>query len=145
MVVTDDLKSPRARSTSHVRFNPRVEAHSPEETRRSKPEDRYSDTEVADDRKRRHRRRKKRDSKHSSGDLMNDKYERPPSGSHYADDDDGYGSDGTIEMPRRFDKHGNKIGEGDDALQNLLGGLASRFFSGGGDDDSRGGRRRHRH
>lgn len=140
-VVTDQdsVNASRARSTSRVRFNLDAnEAHSPETARRrsTKQEDRYSDSETT---KRRHRRRKsKRDSKNHGGDLMNDTYERPPSGATHDDD-----SDRTVELPERFDKHGNKIAETPDTLQDLLGNLASRFL--GGDDDSRSGRRRHRH
>ena len=76
---------------------------------------------------------------------MNDKYERPPTAS--TNDDD---SDETVEMPSRFDEHGNRKGEGGDPLQALIGGLASKLFAGddhghGSDRESRSGRRRHRH
>ena len=84
---------------------------------------------------------------------MNDKYERPPSsstgrsgrGSRRDDDEE---SEGTIELPSRFDEHGNRKAEGGDGLEALLGGLASKFLGGGGeegDDGARSGRRRHRH
>lgn len=130
-----------------MRFNLDAnEAHSPETARRrsARQGESYSDGESS---KRRHRRRKKHDSKDSGG-LMHDKYERPPSGTT---NDEGEDSDGTVEMPARFDKHGNKIVETPDTLQTLLGTLASRFL--GGDDDAgerdsrdgRSGRRRHRH
>lgn len=84
---------------------------------------------------------------------MNDKYERAPSSSssfhgtsrHHRDDDED--SDGTIELPDRFDEHGNRKGEGADAFQNLLGTLAGRLFvgdEGGGGSGGRGRRHSHR-
>lgn len=154
---TDALdNAPCARSTSRVRFNLDAnEAHSPEKQR--KKEERYSDSETSGDRKRRSRRRRQRhdDDDNSSsrgGGLMHDPYDRPPSsGSHRRrhshggrgrEEDDSEESDGTIELPDRFDEHGNRKMEGGDALQHLLGNLAGRFL-GGGEDDA-GGRRRYR-
>lgn len=87
---------------------------------------------------------------------MHDQYERPPRGRrdrNAAEDDD---SDGTIELPPRFDEHGNRK-ETDplaDRINELLGGaglgnlLGRVMGSGGGsedgDDGGRSGRRRHR-
>lgn len=77
---------------------------------------------------------------------MNDKYDRPPSGAPRDDE-----SDGTIELPERFDEHGNrKEGGHTDPLEAILGGLASKFLGGGGggggdEEEGRSGRRRHRH
>lgn len=75
---------------------------------------------------------------------MNDKYERPPRSSAVDDEGD---SDATEDLPDRFDSKGNK--KGDDPLNDLISGLASRFLGGqqgenGEDDDERRGRR-HRH
>lgn len=141
------MRTPRARSSSRVRFNLDANtAHSPE-TPKKRPEQRFSDTETSGDKKKRHRRKKHRDrgerdrggeASRDSPQLMNDKYERAPK------DDD---SDDTEELPDRFDEHGNKKAESGDPLEHLLGNLASRFLGGGGNDesDSRSGRRRHRH
>lgn len=143
----DSVRTPRARSTSRVRFNLDAnELHSPEAPKR-RPEERFSDTETSGDQKRRHRRRKHRDgNKHRDRDrgegtsrdspqLMHDKYERPPN------DND---SNATEELPDRFDEHGNRRPERSDPLEQLIGNLASRFL-GSGEDEERGGRRRHRH
>ena len=125
--------------------------HSPEAPRNKRTEERYSDTETSGDQKRRHRRRKHRDrgseSHRDSPQLMNDKYERPPQSTTTEEE-----SDGTVELPHRFDERGNRKHDGGDALQELLGGLASKFLGGSEDDhghgsdrESRSGRRRHRH
>ena len=147
---TDGVGStPRARSMSRVRFDLGAnEMHSPEAAKKKATDERFSDSEVTGDRKRRHRRRKHRgESSRDSPQLMNDKYERPPSGVHRDDE-----SDGTVELPERFDENGNRKGESSDPLEQLIGNLASRFLGGGGggeeqggDRDSRSGRRRHRH
>ena len=120
--------------------------HSPEATKRK--EERFSDSETSGDRKRRHRRRKHRDREgaRDSPQLMNDKYERPPSSAKDEND-----SDGTVDLPPRFDEHGNRKAEGGDAIEQLIGNLATRFLGGdehsghGSDRESRSGRRRHRH
>jgi hypothetical protein len=80
---------------------------------------------------------------------MNDKYDRPPSSAASGSggrrrDRDEEGSDGTVELPERFDEQGNRKPEGGAALEQLLGNLASRFL-GGDDDEGRSGRRRSRH
>lgn len=152
---TDGVNTPRARSSSRVRFDLGAnEAISPEQPK--KKEERYSDSETNGDRKRRHKKKKHRDrdDRHreegghrDSPQLMNDKYERPPTASTQRDDD----SDGTIEMPERFDEHGNRKNEHGDPWSELIGGLASKFLGGeeqghgGSDSGSRSGRRRHRH
>jgi hypothetical protein len=151
---TAGVATPRARSTSRVRFDLGAnEAHSPETPR--KAQERFSDSETSGDRKRRHKHSKRssrhhrersrdRESRHStdSPQLMNDKYERPPRSRRHRDDDEG--SEGTIELPERFDEQGNRKAEGGDPLEQLLGGLASKFL-GGGDDDDRSSRRGRRH
>lgn len=75
---------------------------------------------------------------------MNDKYEHPPRSST----DEGGRSDGTEDLPERFDSKGNKKSE--DPLNDLISGLASRFLGGqqqgGGEEEDDGRRgRRHRH
>lgn len=73
---------------------------------------------------------------------MNDKYDRPPRKSRRRDDDEE--SEGTVDLPPRFDEDGNRKPEANDALQQILGSLASKFL--GGDEEERGGRssrRRH--
>ena len=104
-------------------------------------EERFSDSETPNDKKRRHRRRKHRDrgrdgdgASRDSAQLMNDKYERAPRDNE---------SDTTEDLPERFDKDGNPKHESD-PIEQLLGGLASRFLGGGGEDEERHGRRRHR-
>ena len=135
-----------------MRFNLDAnEAHSPEAQRRRRSRnadrDRDRDYDGEDTKHRHHLRKHKRDSKDPKGDeLMNDNYERPPSGSTHNEDEEN--SDGTIDMPARFDTKGNKIRETGDGLEGLIGTLASRFLGGGGDDEDgpgRSGRRRHRH
>ena len=128
-------------------------ARSPETFKKSQP--RSSESDPSDDRPRKHRSSKRskhrehrdrdrgEDSHHhrDSPQLMHDKYERPPSGVQRDDE-----SEGTVELPDRFDEHGNRK-EGGDGFESLLGSLASKFLggSGGDDDEGRGGRSRHRH
>ena len=141
------MSTPRARSTSRVRFDLDAnEAHSPEKARKAAKEERHSDSETTGDRKRRHRRRKHHGEDRPSSTLMNDPYERG------ARRDDDNNSEGTVELPERFDEHGNRKAGGGESnpLEQILGSLASRFM--GGDEqehsserDSRSGRRRHRH
>lgn len=168
-VNTDGLATPRARSSSRVRFDLGAnEAHSPEAPKKSTRQDDETD---GGDRHRRHRHSDKRSSRHQhrersrsrdrdrdrdSTSLMNDKYERPPSSaagpsgsgkSRRRDrDDDEEESEGTVDLPERFDEHGNPKAESGDALQQLLGNLASRFLGGDGEEEEgRSGRRRSRH
>lgn len=153
------------------------EAHSPETSRKSKEKSSGSGEESGGERKSRRKKkhrdrdreressehrehrsdrdhrssrdlRDSRDGHRDSPQLMHDKYERPPSSaarSSNADRDRDDESEGTIELPERFDKNGNP--KGGDAIESLLGSLASKFLGGGGKDDEeeedrRGGRRR---
>ena len=153
-MILDGVSTPRARSSSRVRFNLDKNEYNSPEAPKKRPEERFSDSETNKDQKRRHRRRKHRDrdddrskgkeregSHRDSPQLMNDKYDRAP-----RDD----ASDVTEDLPDRFDEKGNRKGEGGgsgDPLEALLGGLASKFLGGGGgsEDGERHGRRRHRH
>lgn len=162
---SDGVSTPRAersRSRSRVRFDLASNTeHSPEQQRKAKEAQRSSDSEATGDGQ--HRRRRKRRSDRGgdeekarpSSQLMNDKYERGPAESD---------SDGTVELPSRFDEHGNRVDGGGDQLTNtitqllgnagianLLGSLGGggRDRDGGGgrdrdDDGGRSGRRRHR-
>ena len=130
--LTDGLISPksvpsdRTRSNSRVRFDLDSNVEFPHEQRRAGSDDRrsYSDSEETvtssrhHDRKSRRRGRRGRD---PASQLFNDKYERRP---HDSDSED------TIELPRRFDEHGNRKPDsmGDELaerLQDLLSGKAS--------------------
>lgn len=121
--------------------------HSPETARRSAADadetSKRGDSEANDGNrmpKHRRHRRKHRD-KDGSSQLMNDKYDRPP---HSRGDEDD--SEGTVDLPPRFDENGDrKHEEGGDALEGIIGNLASRFLGGGGGEEERSGRRRHRH
>ena len=156
---TEGTRTPRARSSSRVRFDLGANtALSPEAPRRRKES---SDTETSGGDQQGRRRKKKhhdrdRDSERSdrrrddrdrdrrgSNDLMNDKYERAPRSTT----DDGESED-TVDLPDRFDERGNP--KKDDPLNDLISGLASRFLGGSqqnDDDDERESRRgrRHRH
>lgn len=149
---SDGLRTPRARSTSRVRFNLGANtALSPDKPRDQ--DNRHSDTENSADRKqrRRHRRRHRHDddddgeqrssSNRDSTGLMHDPYDRDRSSRHESDRDSRV-SDATVDMPERFDEQGNRReqGAGED-LQDLLGGLASKFLGGGGGGGAGRGRR----
>lgn len=113
--------------------------HSPEMSRKKERESRYSDTETGDDRKHRSRRRRHRgegERHRDSPQLMNDKYERAPSGT----EED---SDTTVDLPERFDEHGNRKSHDPlaEALQNILGQFTQSRDS---EDDGRNGRHRSR-
>ncbi|TKA78877.1 hypothetical protein B0A55_03806 [Friedmanniomyces simplex] len=144
-------KLQRERSQSRVRFNLDAnEAISPEASRKGNDE-RHTDSESKnDDRKHHRRRRRGEDERGRGGDghrdspgSTRDKYERESE------------SDGTVELPERFDEQGNKKPDGDplaDGITKLLGGagfadLLGRLGGGGGQDEDSGrsGRRRHRH
>jgi len=174
--VIDGVTTPRARSSSRVRFNLDAnEAHSPELSKKAPARSSGSGEESGGERKGRRRKSKRhrddgehrehrsdrehderrehrsdhrssrdlrdeRDGHRDSPQLMHDKYDRPPSSAPRDDE-----SDGTIELPERFDKNGNP--KGGDALETLLGSLASKFLGGGGgggaeEEEGRGGRRR---
>jgi hypothetical protein len=143
-------RAPRSRSQSRVRFNLDAnETHSPE-ARRS--DERHTDTESSSDRKHRRNRKRREDGRsrdggdgHRSHGLMHDKYEGEPESD----------SDGTIELPDRFDEHGNRKPERDPLAEGLnrilgdvgFGDILGRLAGGTHDDDEggRSGRRRHRH
>ena len=129
---TDGLISPksvpseRTRSNSRVRFDLDSNVEFPHEQRRAGSADgkSHSDSEETvtssrrDDRRSRRRARRDRD---PPSQLFNDKYEREP---HDSD------SEATIDLPRRFDEHGNRKSDsmGDELaerLQDLLAGRAS--------------------
>ena len=133
--LTDGLINPksvasdRTRSNSRVRFDLDSNIEFPHEQRRAGSDDRrsYSDSEETvtssrrHDRERRSRRRGRRP-KDPASQLFNDKYDRPPR--------DGSDSEDTVELPRRFDEHGNRKPDsmGDELaerLQDLLSGRAS--------------------
>jgi hypothetical protein len=159
-------KSTAPASTSHSRSNSRVQfdldsnvEFPHEQPRTGSHDDRrsYSDSEEtvmsqgrSSNRKSRRRGRKGRD---PASQLFNDKYDRaPPSG---------YDSDGTTDLPPRFDRDGNRKPESTgnelaDRIQDLLAGRGSagKLFkglaggllegTGGGDRDSRRGSRSRR-
>jgi len=170
----DGLRTPRARSSSRVRFDlgsnvafspedPRRQSTSGEQSerssdkqghqrRRSRSGDRSgrdrqpaTDDDSQDDRRSRRRRRRK----DPASQLFNDKYDRPPSGNHSD-------SEETVELPPRFDEQGNKTPEGDnfaEKIQDMLTGkgMAGQLFKGlmGGEESDGGkgsssGRRRRR-
>lgn len=119
---------PRTRSNSRVRFDLDSNVEFPHERRRAGSRDRrsYSDSEETVT-SRRSRRRGRRD-RDPASKLFNDKYDRSPRDSD---------SEDTVELPRRFDEHGNRKPEskGDELaerLQDLLAGRASAgsFFKG---------------
>lgn len=139
--------------------------HSPDASRRkddakrSDPSDKTnSDTETSDNRKHRRRKRKGKDreeSRRDDPDLMHDPHERR------SRDDRDNDSDGTVDLPPRFDEQGNrKPGEDDLAakINDLLSGkggaggifksIAGEFLGGqggGGESDGESkSRRRHR-
>lgn len=151
----DGLSTPRQRSSSRVRFDLGSNtAHSPDASRRKDdakrgPDyDRHSDTETSDDRKHRRRKRKgkerdrDRDGRHQTTSAR----DRSPSED----------SDGTIELPDRFDEQGNRKHE-DPLAQKInelingqggAGGLFKALLGGGNDggsgDEGRSSRRRSR-
>ena len=135
-------KSMAPASTTHSRSNSRVtfdldsNVEFPYEERRAGSRDRdrrsYSDSEEtvmsqqrSSNRKPRRRGRKDRD---PASQLFNDRYDRPPSG---------YDSDGTTDLPPRFDRDGNRKPESTgnelaDRIQDLLAGRGSagKLFKG---------------
>ena len=120
---------PRTRSNSRVRFDLDSNVEFPHEQRRrtgSRDRRSYSDSEETVTSLRRHdrisrRRERGRRDRDPASQLFNDKYDRPP---HDSDSED------TVDLPRRFDEHGNRKPEsmGDELaerLQDLLTGRAS--------------------
>ena len=139
----------RSRSQSRVRFN--LDANTARsispETLRKQEEASTTSSETNEERKHRRRRRnhdKTNDERHRSSGG-HDNYERQPQ------EED---SDGTVELPPRFDEQGNRKPDADpltDGLSRLLGGGGLGNLLGGlmgGDDrdedSGRSGRRRHR-
>lgn len=150
----DGVSTPRQRSSSRVRFDLGSNtAHSPDASRRKddakrgdSETDRHSDTETSDDRK--HRRRKRKGKERERGGQQASR-DRSPS----------QDSDGTIELPARFDEQGNRRHEDPLAqkindLINGQGGAGGLFKAllggndasggGGGDDEGKSSRRRSR-
>jgi len=167
-LTVDGIISPKStappRSTSHSRSNSRVQfdldsnvefPHDEQRRTSSRDHRSYSDSEEtvmsqqrsSNRKSRRHRGRRDRD---PASQLFNDKYDRTPSG---------YDSDGTMDLPPRFDRDGNRKAESTgndlaDRIQDLLAGrgsagklfkgLAGGLLEGGGGgerDGRRGGRR----
>ncbi|OQO04441.1 hypothetical protein B0A48_09363 [Cryoendolithus antarcticus] len=153
----DGVITPRARSTSRVRFDLGSNiAISPEATRRTgtssddrsfrsreRRHRRDADNEDSPDRHRHHRKtRPDSDGARDSPSLFGDKYDDPP----HEDD-----SDSTVEMPARFDERGQRKPEGSgnelaESIQALLSGrggagdlLKGIMGAGGGEGESDGG------
>ncbi|RMY66343.1 hypothetical protein D0863_08511 [Hortaea werneckii] len=163
----------RERSQSRVRFNlDNNTEHSPETRRKNHMKDKQKEEEREDSNgsartKKKRSRRRDRDDQYESGGETNERSRRRPSSSSKSKKDkyereepeDGDSSDGTVELPPRFDKHGDRLhDDDDDPLANTLHKFLGRagftdFLShlGGGDDenDDRRGRGeggvRHRH
>jgi len=149
------MPRPRSRSHSRVRFDLEQNVEHSPEARRSKGkervvEDRHGGGDDGNDRGHRHHRPgdeyggSDRGRHRPSSQLMNDKYDREPKDSD---------SEGTVELPARFDERGNRMPEGADPLAQAINGLLGSsaladFFAGRSrrdDDDGRSGRHRHRH
>lgn len=152
--------TPRQRSSSRVKFDLGSNtAHSPDASRRKDdakrgdPDtDRHSDSETSDDRKHRRRKRKGKERVRDTHHYRND--QRAPRDHSPSED-----SDGTIELPDRFDEQGNRkhedpLAQKINELINGQGGAGGLFKAllgggndaggGGGDDDERPSRRRSR-
>lgn len=146
----DGMSTPRQRSSSRVRFDLGSNtAHSPDASRRKDDakrgdpdNDRHSEPETSDNRKHRRRKRKGKDREREHQTSR----DRSPSEN----------SDGTIELPARFDEQGNRKHE-DPLAQKInelingqggAGGLFKTLLGGGkdagGDDEGRSSRRRSR-
>jgi len=158
------VSTPRQRSSSRVRFDLESNtAHFPDASRRKDDakrddpgNDRHSDTETSDDRKHRRKKRKgkdqerERDDPHQQRDRQQASRDRSPSEE----------SDGTIDLPARFDEQGNRKHEDPLAqkinelingqggaggiFKALLGGGGQDAGGGGGTDEGRSSRRRSR-
>lgn len=127
---------PRGRSTSRVRFDLDSNVNYPDTSsaRRAGSGSRrsYSDSEeTLSPRRHRHRQPRRRTRRDPSSQLFNDKYDRPPDA---ADSE----SDGTVDLPPRFDENGNRKWESStsnelaDRIQDLLAGRgpAGKLFKG---------------
>ncbi|KAI7209978.1 hypothetical protein KC333_g8471 [Hortaea werneckii] len=159
----------RERSQSRVRFNlDNNTEHSPETRRKNHNRDMqkegYQDGSGTGRTKQKRSRRRERDDHHESDGETNERSRRKPSSSsksrkdrHEREerDDDVSSSDGTVELPPRFDKHGDRLNDDDDPLANTLHKFLGQagftdflnHLGGGNDenDDRRAGRHRHRH
>lgn len=165
-------KQQRERSQSRVRFNlDNNTEHSPEIRRRNHINDKQQEEDEdgsgsARTKKKRSRRRERDDNDESDGETNERSRRRPSSSSKSKKDkyereepEDGDSSDGTVELPPRFDKHGDRLRD-DDPLANTLHKFLGQagftdFLShlGGGNDENDdrrgrgdgGARHRHRH
>ncbi|KAI7252759.1 hypothetical protein KC335_g15512 [Hortaea werneckii] len=160
----------RERSQSRVRFNLDNNTEHPLETRRKKhtkdkqKEEEYEDGSRTGRTKKKRSRRRERDDEYEPDDETTERSRRKPSSSKSRKDDyereeadDSDSSGGTVELPPRFDKYGDRLND-DDPLANTLhkflgqAGLTD-FLNhlGGGNDESDdrrgggGGRHRNRH
>lgn len=158
----------RERSQSRVRFNlDNNTEHSPETRRKNHTRDNQkhgheNSSETSRTKKKRSRRHERDDHYESDGET-NERSRRKPSSSSKSrkdnnerekPDDDESSSDGTVELPPRFDKHGDRLNDDDPLATTLNKFLGQAGFTdflshlGGGNnenDDRRGGRHRHRH
>ncbi|KAI6816870.1 hypothetical protein KC340_g14938 [Hortaea werneckii] len=161
----------RERSQSRVRFNlDNNTEHSPETRRKNHNSDMqkegYQDSSGTRRTKKKRSRRRERDDHYETDGETNERSRRRPSSSSKSKkdkhereerDDDVSSSDGTVELPPRFDIHGDRLHD-DDPLANTLNkflgqaGFADflNHLGGGNDenDDRRGrgeGGARHRH
>jgi len=143
-------QTPRARSLSRVRFN--LDDRSDDATRkkentRSKrssqhPDnntDAYSEQRESNDRRRHHHHRDSQQDPRHSRNTKGSSRPRHRSSRHDGADDEADESDTTVDMPARFDRHGNRVYETADSLQQILGSLASKFLSGGDEGKRRRG------
>ncbi|KAI7348147.1 hypothetical protein KC354_g13706 [Hortaea werneckii] len=159
----------RERSQSRVRFNlDNNTEHSPETRRKTHnrvmQKEGYQDSSGTSRTKKKRSRRRERDDHYESDGETNERSRRRPSSSSKSKkdkhereerDDDVPSSDGTVELPPRFDKHGDRLNDDDDPLANTLHKFLGQagftdflnHLGGGNDenDDRRGGRHRHRH
>ncbi|RMX88881.1 hypothetical protein D0868_14744 [Hortaea werneckii] len=159
----------RERSQSRVRFNlDNNTEHSPETRRKTHnrvmQKEGYQDSSGTSRTKKKRSRRRERDDHYESDGETNERSRRRPSSSSKSKkdkhereerDDDVPSSDGTVDLPPRFDKHGDRLHDDDDPLANTLHKFLGQagftdflnHLGGGNDenDDRRGGRHRHRH
>nr|POE48077.1 hypothetical protein CFP56_01405 [Quercus suber] len=119
-ISSDGLRTPRARSTSRVRFDLDSNTeHFLDSSRKSGQRSTDTDDRTSQDgEEHRHRRRRKkhhRSRRHGDGEETHQDSPR----SNDASDSD---SSGTVELPARFDEHGNRHPEasGGDALSNKI-------------------------
>jgi len=107
--------------------------HSPETRRKTHIKDKQKEEEREDSNgsartKKKRSRRRDRDDQYESGGETKERSRRRPSSSSKSKKDkyereepeDGDSSDGTVELPPRFDKHGDRLHDDDDPLANTL-------------------------